>query len=324
MKKQTFEAGLLSLYEMDWGYRAARVLHVANKFDIFTILSEQAMTAEQICQKIKGEPIITEKLLIACAAMGLLESKDGQYKNTWLTQKYLVRGGDLYQGDMIAHSASVWNFWSTLGEQVTAGVSDRVNISDEGHRDFILAMHDIAVGGRAQFFLDCVDLTGRKKLFDVGGGPGTYSICACERYPELEAVVFDLSETIAIAREIIAKAGMQGRVSVRQGDWDVDDFGSGNDVVLLSDVLHGPTSNAEMKLRKAYDSLVDGGLLVIQEFLLNDDKSGPLTAALFNVMVGAFSKSELLSIIEVNGFSQAKLVGNNEQIGAGWVTAIKQ
>ena len=63
---------------------------------------------------------------------------------------------------------------------------------------------------------------------------------------------------------------------------------------------------------------------IIQEFLLNDDKSGPLTAALFNLMVGAFSKSELLCIIEANGFSQAKLAGNNEKIGAGWVTAVKQ
>jgi hypothetical protein len=78
-----------------------------------------------------------------------------------------------------------------------------------------------------------------------------------------------------------------------------------------------------MKLKKAYDSMADGGLVVIQEFLLNDKKTGPLVSALFNVMVGAYSKTELISVVESAGFTNAELVASSEQLGSNWVTARK-
>ncbi|NIR07513.1 MAG: SAM-dependent methyltransferase, partial [Candidatus Aminicenantes bacterium] len=93
---------------------------------------------------------------------------------------------------------------------------------------------NIAVAGRADAFIENIDLSGRKKLLDVGGGPGTYSIAACRRFPKLKAVVFDLPETIAIANEVIAGEGMQDRVTTRAGNWETDTFGKDNDVVLFS------------------------------------------------------------------------------------------
>ncbi len=317
------ENGIAILNDLNWGYRAARVLHVANTLSLFTILSEKPMSAEQICRTIKSDPEMMKKLLMACTSMGLLEKEGNQYKNTELAQTYLVRGRKLYQGDIIAHAATVWDFWSRLADHVTLG-SERVAINPDDHRNFIMGMHNIAVAGRAQLFIDSVDLTGRKKLFDVGGGPGTYSIAACRRYPELKAVVFDLPETIAITKEIISKEGIQDVITVREGDWETDDFGEDNDVVLLSDVMHGPGSKAQMKLKKAYDSLLCGGLVVIQEFLLNDRKTGPLIPALFNVMVGAYSQAELFGIVEETGLIKPKLVISSEELGSSWVTAGKR
>lgn len=317
------ENGIAILNDLNWGYRAARVLHVANTLSLFTILSEKPMSAEQICRTIKSDPEMMKKLLIACTSMGLLEKEGNQYKNTELAKTYLVRGRKLYQGDIIAHAEIVWDFWSRLADHVTLG-GERAAINPDDHRNFIMGMHNIAVAGRAQLFIDSVDLTGRKKLFDVGGGPGTYSIAACRRYPELKAVVFDLPETIAITKEIISKEGMQDVITVREGDWETDDFGEDNDVVLLSDVMHGPGSKAQMKLKKAYDSLLCGGLVVIQEFLLNDRKTGPLIPALFNVMVGAYSQAELFGIVEEAGLIKPKLVISSEELGSSWVTAGKR
>ena len=116
---------------------------------------------------------------------------------------------------------------------------------------------------------------------------------------------------------------MADRISVRAGDWDEDDFGEDNDVVLFSNVLHGAASEAETKLRKAYDSMAAGGLVVVQEFLLNDEKSGPLIPALFNIMVGAYSKGELVKVIEAAGFENTRMVAESEELGAGWITAQK-
>jgi len=310
------------LYDLSWRSMAARVLQTAVKLDVFTHLSHGPMSAEQVSEKCKTKPDVTEKLLAACTAMGLLDKRAGLYGNSQLARTYLVRGGKLYQGDIISHQASVGNFWNSLSESIMLGAPSQAGRPGE-HRDFIMGMHNIAVAGRSQMFLDAVDLSGRKKLFDVGGGPGTYSIEACKRYPELSAIVFDLPETVEIAKQVIADDGMQDRVSVRPGSWDHDDFGSDNDVVLLSDVMHGPASNAEMKLKKAYDSMVDGGLLVIQEFLLNDEGTGPLIPALFNIMVGAFRESELLSVIRQVSFSEPKVVSSNEKIGSTWITACR-
>ena len=309
------------LSDLSWEYRAARALQVANGIGLFTLLSEGPMAGGQIAQRCATKPAMTEKLLIACVAMGLLERTGEKYKNTQLAQTYMVRGRPLYQGDMIAHSASVWEFWNRLDDEIR--LENAPKPQPDSHHDFIMAMHNIAVVGRAQMVADSVDLAGRTQLIDVGGGPGTYSIVLCRKHPRLSATIFDLPETIAITREVIATENMESQVHTREGDWNTDSFGEGNDVVLLSNVLHGAGSKADMKLAKAYDAMVSGGMLVIQDFVLNDDKTGPLTPALFNMMVGAYSRPELFAEIENAGFVGTKVAAQAEEYGATVVTASK-
>ena len=314
------ETDIRALNDLSWGYRASRVLQVANGLGIFTMLSEGKKSAGQISEKCRSKGELTEKLLIGCAAMGLLEKEGGLYRNSELAKKYLVRGEKLYQGDMIAHSANVMEFWNRLEDEIR--IEDkRGDKGAEEHKNFIMGMDNIAAAGRAQMFVDRIDLSGRRKLFDVGGGPGSYSIAACKRYRQLKAVVFDLPETIAIAKQVIADEGMQERVSVKEGNWQTDSFGEGSDVILLSNVLHGPGSGAELKLEKARDCLEAGGLLVVQDFLLNDEKSGPLIPALFNIMVGTYSEGELLSLIKRAGFVSCEIVMASEEIGGSWIIA---
>jgi len=316
------EDGVEYISELSWAYRAARVLHIANRLDVFSILSGNAITAEQVSKKCNTKLDLLEKLLIACAAMGLLSKEADAYVNTEMAEKCLVKGGALYQGDIIAHSASVWHYWDKLEEEMCPA-DRKADAAAADHEHFIMGMANVAAGGRGQLFIDSIDLSGCKKLFDVGAGPGSYSILACRKYPSLRAVAFDLPETIEITRKMIAKAGMADRVSVVQGDWAKDDFGQGNDAVLFSSVLHGPGSNAALKLKKAYNSMLSGGLLIVQEFLLNAEKTGPLVAALFNVMVGAYSYLELSTAIREAGFVNYRLVAVSEKLGSGWVTARK-
>jgi hypothetical protein len=309
-------------HDFSWDYRASRVLQIANRIDLFTTLSDKEMSSEQLAQKCRTKPNLTERLLIACTAMGLLSRHENQYRNTELSKTYLVRGQKLCQGNIIAHSATVWNFWSNLENEIWLESAPKDKEADE-HRNFIMGMHNIAVAGRTDIFIENIDLSERTKLLDVGGGPGTYSIAACRHYPKLKAVVFDLPETIAIANEVIATEGMQAKVTTQAGNWETDTFGEDNDVVLFSNILHGSGSKAEMKLKKAYDSMVDGGLLLVQDFLLNDEKTGPLIPALFNMMVGAYSRCELLALIKEVGFVHEKVVVSSQEIGFTWITAEK-
>ncbi|MFA5863557.1 MAG: methyltransferase [Phycisphaerae bacterium] len=303
-----------SLNDLSWGFRSARAVQVACNLEIFTILDREGpLSVEALSTLCRTKEELTDKLLIACCAMELLVKDGGKYKNTDYADAYLVRGRPLYQGDIIGHASSVWNFWSRLEDEIRLeGVkSDPVR----EHRNFILGMDNLAGADRAENLAGSLDLYGRRKLLDVGGGPGSYSIALCRRNPKLKAVVFDLPATIAIAREVIVREKMEKQVSVQEGSWDTDEFGEGNDVVLFSNVLHGPASEAEMKLAKARRSMAQGGLLVVQEFVLNDEKSGPLVPSLFNIMVGAYSRRELFDVIETAGFSDPKVVFSSERYG---------
>lgn len=314
-------ADLQYLNELNWGYRAGRVLHVANEIGVFNALAGKTMCAADIASSCNSKVDMTEKLLIACTALSLIERNGDNYTNTGLADKYLIAGKELFQGDIIAHSSSVWNFWNELPNAIRPeGSAAKQN--DE-HRNFILAMRNITAGGRGDIFLDHIDLSGRKKMFDVGGGPGMYSILACRKWPGLRATVFDLPETIEIAKKIVASEQMEDRIDFAPGNWDDDEFGNNNDVVLFSNVLHGPTYNVEHKLAKAHASMTKGGLLVIQEFVLNNEKTGPLISALFNVMVGAYSQNELLAVIIAAGFTNAIIAAKDDEIGSCWITAEK-
>ncbi|MHC4761244.1 MAG: methyltransferase [Planctomycetota bacterium] len=316
------EKGLQYLNDLTWGYRASRILQTAIGVGLFTRLSGQCRTCESLAGLCSADLKLLEKVLIACCAMGLLEKKGAGYVNTALSEQYLVEGKPLYQGNIIAHSAGVWEFWNALPGQLATGVTPPLD-SAQTHRDFILGMENITMGGRGKLFTDHIDLTGRTHLLDVGGGPGTYSVLACEKYPNLKATVFDLPETIAITRQIISAKDMESKISVQEGNWETDTFGGGYEAVLMSNVLHGEGSSAATKLRKAWDCLDAGGLLVIQEFLLNEDKTGPLIPALFNVMVGAYSQAELFSVVEKAGFATPRLVLQDDAIGCSWVIAGK-
>lgn len=315
------ENGIAYLNQLTWECRASRVLHVGVLLKVFTKLAGQPLGCDALAKACGAKADILERVLIACCALGLLERVGEGFRNTELSQEYLVEGKPLYQGHIIAHAARVWDYWHSLPELILENPPPPTEAQD--HRNFILGMRDIAMGGRGQIFLDTIDLTGRKHLFDVGGGPGLYSILACQKYPQLTATVFDLPETVAIAREFVQEAGLTDRITLRGGSWETDDFGSGNDVVLFSNVLHGPSSMAAMKSKKAFNSLASGGMVAIQEFALNDEKTGPQLPALFNVMVGAYSKAELLEQITGVGFVDANVVTENEHIGCTWITAIK-
>jgi len=312
--------GLSKIDSLDWAYRTSTVLQMANRVGIFDVLSEKPLSAEQISSKCKTDTELTEKLLIACAALGLLIKDHDEYRNSDIASTYLVKGQKLYQGNMISHSAWVRTRWDEIEESIC----DKAEYSEaEQHYNFIMAMDNIANASRADLFLKSIDLSGRKLLLDVGGGPGSYSIAACKKYPQLKAVVFDLKETIDIAKKVIAREGMAKQVDTIEGSWEMESYGSGYDVVILSNILHGKESEAAMKLKKSYTALEPGGLLAVQEFLLDDNKDGPLTAALFNMMVGAFSKSELIEVISQAGFINAKVVSMKNDIGSGWVSALK-
>ncbi len=146
----------------------------------------------------------------------------------------------------------------------------------ERTRHFIMGMHNKALG-IGKCFADEQNLEGRKKLLDVGGGPGTYSILLAEKTPGLTSNVFDLPGVLEIAKEIIGGYGLDERVKTIKGDYTRDEFPKDNDVVLLSGMLHRETPEMfKSLLKKAYDALEPEGMVILNDlFFENDNMDSP-------------------------------------------------
>ena len=154
---------------------------------------------------------------------------------------------------------------------------------EEATRKYIMGMLYRGIP-QAQLLASEVSLKGHKKLLDVGGGPGIFSIIFCQQNPGLAADVLDLPQTLKITREIIANYDIADRVGTREGDYIQDDFGKGYDVVLLSSMIsqEGPDVIKSL-LSKSFNAMESGGKLLVQEQFLNDKKTGPLLSVLIGL-----------------------------------------
>ena len=177
-----------------------------------------------------------------------------------------------------------------------------------------------------------VDLTGRRRLLDVGGGSGAYPIELCRLFPGLTATVLDLPHVCEIAAGKIELAGLGDRISTRPGDFLTDAaLPGGHDTLLLSMILHDwdePT-NREL-LAKAYAALPAGGLVIVSELLLDADRTGPAPAALMgmNMLVETeggrnYSDAEYADWLTGAGFTEVRTVRFDAPGANGVVLGVK-
>ena len=112
-------------------------------------------------------------------------------------------------------------------------------------------------------------------LVDLGGATGHLAIAACERWPNLKGVVFDLADAVPLAQEIVGQSAVKDRVQIVAGDFFVDPLPAG-DVFALGRIVHDWTeAKIDTLLKRIYERLPIGGAILIAEKLLNDEKSGP-------------------------------------------------
>ena len=298
------------------GFRESRVLLTAIELDVFSAVGSGA-DATMVAQKLGADSRATEFLLNALVALEVMAKRDGMFSNTPVAARYLAAGGEHDSRAAIMHTAHLWARWSTLtdcvrqGTSVTSGRGSRRD--DDWTAAFIAAMHKNA-RLRAPLVVHAVGLEGVRRVLDLGGGSGGYAIAFAQARADLTADLLDLATVVPIAQRHIDEAGLTGRVKTRVGDLSDDAYGTGYDLVFASAICHmnGPDENRAM-FRKAFAALAPSGRLVIQDFVLNPDKTGPKTGALFalNMLVGtragsAYSEGEYIAWLRDAGFEEAR------------------
>jgi len=305
-----------ALSAVAYGFIGSKALFAALELDLFTRLAEGGRRVDELAQRTGVAENRMRTLLHALAALGLVVREDGAYANAPASARYLVRGGADELGEY---------FRLQIGRQIypalvhldagmagTGGAFDTLAglmaDADEA-RTFTDAQHAGSLAA-ARVLAARLDLGGARSLLDVGGGSGTFSIALCEANPGLRATVLDLPAVLAVAEGKRAAAGPADRISLLPGDATATEWPGGQDVVLMSYLLSAlDEEQIDVVLAKAAACLDAGGLLVVHDFVLDDDEDGPQFAALwflqylaYNPRGISFSAADLFPRLGSHGF----------------------
>jgi len=316
------------LLKLAGGYWEICALHAGVKLDLFSPLVARPRTAAELAEELGTAERGLGMLLNALAAMQLLEKHGEDYAATDFAADFLDRSAPRYLGHIILHYHHLVESWSRLDEAVCEGGPVRNRVSHEPteaeRESFLLGMFNLAMLNAPKVAAQ-VDLTGRQRLLDLGGGPGTYAIHFCQKNPQLRATIYDLPTTQPFAEATLQRFAMTDRINFAAGDFLVEPLPGGFDIVWLSHVLHGEGPNGCRKLlAKAFEALEPGGQLLVQEFILDETRAAPLFPALFslNMLLGtpqgqAYSEPELVALFQQAGLSQIERLPIELPNGAG-------
>ncbi len=332
------------------GFFAPRALLGAARAGVFEALAPGARTAAEVAGATATDARAMGLLLNALVALGLVERSESgtgtgsgtgsgtKYELSKLARECLAPGSPRDLRAYLRLDADTFECWNRFEESLRTGAPVRVSSRDarddgttgrERHRDFILGMRSTALGHapKVAAALDFGRWLGRapERLLDLGGGPGTYAVALCRRWPGLRATVFDLEETIAIAREAVRDDApdVAARVDFRAGDFHADALGAGYDAVLVSHVIHGhPEATLAPLLERAAAALAPGGALVVHDFILDETRARPPFAALFalNMLVMSdrgrtYTFEEVRALLERAGLQGVVPVDAGERRG---------
>ena len=284
MSAQQWDPGIL--IEVSGSYWKSCVLYAGVKLDVFTAIGEGELTADEIARRIEGDPRGLTVLLNALCAMELLKKRSDRFRNTDTSAAFLSKDSPRYIGHMIVLHHHLSGSWYQLDRSAKTGTPVRIrpSQSDEEYREsFIQGTATLAMHLAPQV-VNKLDMTGRRRLLDLGGGTGVYAIHFCMKNPELKAVVYDLLPTSSYAKGTIARFGMGNRIQFIEGNYLEEDIPGRYDAAFLSQVIHseGP-DDCRTIIKKTAAALEPGGLLMIHDLILNDSLDGPLFPALFSL-----------------------------------------
>ena len=296
------------------GYWKGCTLQAAVRLKIFSLLGQKTYNADELAENASTNERATGLLLDALSAMGLLIKEGSGYSNSGFAKTYLQEDSPEYMGHIILHHHHILDGWAQLDKAVCTGkkIETRSYGADIERESFILGMYNLAKGLAPEIAAN-IDLTGRRRMLDLGGGPGTYSIHFCQANPELKSVIFDRPATEPIAEKMVKSYGLSERISFEGGDFNTATHTAKSfDVAWLSHILHSNSpEECTQLIQKTADALTPGGLLLIHDFILNTQKDGPEFPALFalNMLVGtdkgrSYSDKEITTMLKQAGLTE--------------------
>jgi SAM-dependent methyltransferase len=306
------------------GFLKGRVILTAAELDLFTRLDKEQASADNLSRGLECDRRCLTRLLDCLVALQLLSKQDGIYQNTE-RGALLSSEHPATELPMVLHLSGLWESWGGLTETVRTGTNPkRKPVTERGNdslKAFIGAMHVVG-RGLSQKIADSYNLAPFRRLLDIGGATGTYTIAFLEKNPEMTAVLFDLPDVISWAEERLGAEGLLERVECVAGDFYKDELPKGCDLVLLSAIIHQNSPEENLALfQKIHRAVVPGSTLLIRDHVMEPARTHPPQGTLFaiNMLVNTkggdtYTFAEIEETLERAGFGEVKLVREGEHM----------
>jgi hypothetical protein len=283
-----------------FGFMASKALFAGLHIDVFTLLAAGAKSSKQIADEADIPMNRVTTLMTALTSVGLVDRDDEDeiYSNSPGAQAFLAKGAKYEFGDYLRYQIDQ-QMYPLLGQlnEVLDGTLDPDSIDSYQHwmadpeqaSIYCEAQHAGSLGpGRTLARL--VDLSEADTLLDVGGGTGAMSIRLLEAYPKLISTIIDFPNVAEIGWHFIATAEMVDRIRYIPSNALVAEWPKEQGAILMSYLFSGiPGAEVSRLVDYAFDCLAAGGSFMVHDFMVENDRTGPPMAALWQLQHMAFT-----------------------------------
>jgi SAM-dependent methyltransferase len=299
------------------GLVAARALSTATMLGVFDALHEQPASAEELAARLSLDPLGAETLVTALATLGYLErGEDGRLRNAAVSERLLVASSPDSIATFVGAQGDLhWDVLGMLPESLREGTAYAMHEERRGDtaswEAYIRGLFEIS---RAEQDDNAalVPVEDPRRMVDVAGGHGGFSMAMCRRHPGLHATVLDLPPSAAVGRKIVAEQGYEDRISFHEGDLFELGLGDELDVVSVFNLIHHlPESRNRELCSMAREALRPGGCLVIGDSARPEpgeevSEHGAISSLLFYAWSHSrnFSPSEVRTWMTEAGFHE--------------------
>ena len=308
IRKPQTDEGIL--WDIILGGFAHRLLLVAHNLKLFSLLATQPLTAVKVAEALNIQIRPTNALLTFCTSVGILDLNENYYSLTPLAQTYLLESSPTYFGSFLELNIANDAIFS-FDKLKNAVLTNSSQVYDNGklfqsHEEqeklaqvFTHAMHGHSMGA-ALAWSSSIDLSKYQILLDIGGGSGAHAIAATLKWLNLQAIVLDMAPVCKVAEELIASYSLQSRVKAYVSNmWD-DPFPLA-DIHFYGDIYHDwSPEKGRFLTQKSFDALESGGRIIIHEMLYNEQKTGPVAVANYNIAMLLWTEGQQYSTLEIS------------------------
>jgi len=235
-------------------------LAVAVDLGVFRHL-ETSKTARELADEMALDRDVVFCLLKMLVHIGCLAEEQGRFINTPLASAYLVEDSYLYLGHEFASQVQADPFGSQLSQKLQ-GIWPEMASEPNWNQERLRQIGVFGLMGSVQNTVNICNLDTAKRLLDLGGGHGFFSIAFAQKYPELSVTLFDLPHIVTLAGQFIRQFAVEQQVKLMGGNFLTDDIGTGYDAVLCSNILH--SSKRDIVLAKVSQALKPGGQIILR------------------------------------------------------------